>query len=180
MNKQSNPPLFLCVEEAEEIRANLKEAAARGRDPHLDAMQCGVLVEMLDRLSSAPPAPQPTVDEVMALAHEAAANFGDRLYRGDPFLELREAVTRLAASAADQWRTIESAPKDGTAVLIYHPEGGVCEAFCSGNGYAWQCMDGTNTVTAKSGLQIPRMTAFVSDPTHWMPLPPAPKPTTGD
>lgn len=33
----------------EEIRANLKEAVARGRDPHLSAEQCAALVRLLDK-----------------------------------------------------------------------------------------------------------------------------------
>lgn len=32
----------------EDTRANLKEAIARGRDPHLDAKQCAALVGLID------------------------------------------------------------------------------------------------------------------------------------
>lgn len=86
---------------------------------------------------------------------------------------------RLDAIASQQgWQTIETAPKDGAAVLIYHPQGGVCEGFCPGDGYGWHCMDGVNTyVGAKSGVSLPRMTTFTTTPTHWRPLPPAPQPT---
>ncbi|OZI23721.1 hypothetical protein CAL26_09830 [Bordetella genomosp. 9] len=73
------------------------------------------------------------------------------------------------------WRDIASAPKDGTEIIVFHPEGGVCAAFCPGEGFAWHCMDGMNKVIGqKSGNSIPRMTSFVQPPTHWQPLPPPP------
>lgn len=73
------------------------------------------------------------------------------------------------------WLDIASAPKDGTEILVFHPEGGVCAAFCPGEGFAWHCMDGMNTVIGKKSRQsIPAMTSFTEPPTHWMPLPPAP------
>lgn len=73
------------------------------------------------------------------------------------------------------WLPIESAPKDGTEIIIFHPQAGVCAAFCPGDGFAWHCMDGMNTaIGKKSGQSIPVMTSFVDAPTHWMPLPAAP------
>lgn len=74
-----------------------------------------------------------------------------------------------------QWKPIESAPKDGTEIIAFHPEAGVCAAFCPGEGFAWHCMDGMNTVVGrKSGQSIPVMTSFLKPPTHWMALPAAP------
>lgn len=73
------------------------------------------------------------------------------------------------------WLPIESAPKDGTEIIVFHPKAGVCAAFCPGDGFAWHCMDGMNTAIGKnSGQSIPVMTSFVDAPTHWMPLPAAP------
>lgn len=73
------------------------------------------------------------------------------------------------------WMPIETAPKDGTEIIAFHPEAGVCAAFCPKEGFAWHCMDGCNTtVGSKSGVSIPRMTSFTRPPTHWPPLPPAP------
>lgn len=85
----------------------------------------------------------------------------------------------MTAQPAEQhlmcWQDIATAPKDGTEIVVYHPEAGVCAAFCPKEGFAWHCMDGSNTtVGSKSGVSIPRMTSFVKPPTHWMPLPPAP------
>lgn len=78
-----------------------------------------------------------------------------------------------------QWKPIDSAPKDGTEIIVFHPEAGVCAAFCPGDGFAWHCMDGMNTVVgSKSGKSIPAMTSFLKPPTHWMPLPAAPGSTS--
>ncbi|MCG7324319.1 hypothetical protein [Achromobacter sp. ACRQX] len=74
-----------------------------------------------------------------------------------------------------QWKPIASAPKDGTEIIVFHPEAGVCAAFCPADGFAWHVMDGMNTVVgSKSGKSIPVMTSFLKPPTHWMPLPSAP------
>lgn len=79
-----------------------------------------------------------------------------------------------------EWQPIATAPKDGTEIVVFHREAGVCAAYCPGEGYAWHTMDGSNTVPVKdahgndTGLTRPRLTSFVEDPTHWMPLPPPP------
>lgn len=77
-----------------------------------------------------------------------------------------------AASINTGWQPIETAPMDGTEIIVFHKEGGVCAAFCPGDGFSWHCMDGRNTAKGeKSGASIPVMTSFVKPPTHWMPLP---------
>ena len=90
---------------------------------------------------------------------------------------LFESATQQPAQAAvpEGWQPIESAPKNGNEIIVFHPIAGVCAAFCPGDGFAWHCMDGQNTVIgAKSKTSIPRMTSFIKPPTHWMPLPAAP------
>lgn len=73
------------------------------------------------------------------------------------------------------WQPIETAPKDGTEIIVFHPIAAVCAAFCPAPGFAWHCMDGQNTVIgAVSGVSIPRMTSFIEPPTHWQPLPEPP------
>ena len=80
-----------------------------------------------------------------------------------------------ASEGRDAWQPIETAPKDGTEIIVSHPVAGVCAAFCPGAGFAWHCMDGQNTVIgSKSKTSIPSMTSFIKPPTHWMPLPAAP------
>ena len=65
-----------------------------------------------------------------------------------------------------EWRDIESAPKDWTDVLVFSPEhegfncGGVFSAFYDTDEACW--------FTHAPGHNI-RL-----NPTHWMPLPPAP------
>lgn len=79
-----------------------------------------------------------------------------------------------------EWRSIETAPRDGTRVLLYGPEG-VTEGAWNIHGYKddlahlrrWNpiwlsehgcgCCGGDNYVA-----------------THWMPLPPPPSPVTAD
>lgn len=66
-----------------------------------------------------------------------------------------------------EWRDIESAPKDWTDVLVFSPEhegfncGGVFSAFYDTDEACW--------FTHAPGHNI-RL-----NPTHWMPLPPAPE-----
>lgn len=91
-------------------------------------------------------------------------------------VEQAEAYADARVREAQQWQPIETAPKDGTEVIVYHPEAGVCAAFCPTEGFAWHCMDGQNTVIGrKSGRSIPSMTSFINPPTHWMPLPAPPQ-----
>lgn len=57
------------------------------------------------------------------------------------------------------WQPIETAPKDGSDILVYHPER--CEQFVC---YYRECY----WMFSPDG-------ALATDPTHWMPLPEPPK-----
>lgn len=82
----------------------------------------------------------------------------------------------IALMRGQSWQPIETAPKDGSPILIFHPEGGVCEGFCPGEGFGWHVMDGTNTyIGQKSGKSLPSLTTYMTPPTHWQPLPSPPK-----
>ena len=59
-----------------------------------------------------------------------------------------------------EWQPIETAPKDGRDILIFHPRMG--EMFVA----YWS--DGSNR------FMFSTMTALDGGETHWMPLPPAP------
>lgn len=85
------------------------------------------------------------------------------------------------ANRAPQWQPIETAPKDGTAVLVMQNNWPGCK-----NGVAEEC-NGHNTYVAAwwaderggAGAWICYMDAFRDpecpiQPTHWQPMPPPP------
>ena len=88
-------------------------------------------------------------------------------YYGDPESERvfiydnKDAAEYIRADLVPQWQPIETAPKDGTDILVYHPEHR--EQFvCYFLGGLWHySLD----------------TALGSNPTHWQPLP-TPPPAT--
>lgn len=63
---------------------------------------------------------------------------------------LRQAATALRLSAGGGWRTMDSAPKDGTEVLVYAPPyAGLGDIICKAawhNDAGW-CVDELRTVT---------------------------------
>lgn len=56
------------------------------------------------------------------------------------------------------WQPIDTAPKDGTLVLVYYREGGMAVRRFRKSG---RCVDVLNNNAGQ--------------PTHWMPLPPPPQ-----
>jgi hypothetical protein len=63
------------------------------------------------------------------------------------------------------WQPIETAPKDGTEMLLYSPVDGVKSSHFEGGvwqGFPWRSPISRDFQAAK--------------PTHWMPLPEPPKP----
>jgi hypothetical protein len=67
------------------------------------------------------------------------------------------------------WQPIETAPKDGTNVLVLWRYGGCSVLFCRHDGF-WDDGDFNSSIPE-------------SDLTHWMPLPPPPTnstPTKGE
>lgn len=81
---------------------------------------------------------------------------------------LAEKWNRRAAlsqpSTEQGWRTIESAPKDGTSVLLFTAEG-VIEGYFQ-HRYWEQCVCEATYDMASARISC--------TPTHWMPLPPPP------
>jgi hypothetical protein len=63
----------------------------------------------------------------------------------------------------DKWQPIETAPKDGTFVLLYCPSslGSYMDVYSFTECGGWQC----------SNFEY----SPYPDPTHWMPLPDAPE-----
>ena len=73
--------------------------------------------------------------------------------------DMRALITRLrAAEARTAWQPIETAPRDGTLVLAWHPWWMGPDAVRCGRSGVWTA-DGHP----------------VCEPTHWMPLPAAPE-----
>ena len=65
-------------------------------------------------------------------------------------------------SEKNEWKPIESAPKDGSRVLIWHPD------YCAPITAQWYGSEGWKLDSDIS--------PFWMQPTHWMPLPPLPAP----
>lgn len=98
----------------------------------------------------------------------------DAYYQNGEQHEYAETIRAALQGAAmsqkvDEWQPIETAPKDGTDILIYCKD--THEMFVAF--YATQIETGQQDwiiARAKDG------TCFVlKSPTHWMPLPPQPK-----
>lgn len=117
-----------------------------------------IVNEVIERLHNLA---QPAVPEEFEKALDALADGIAETIRtkGDfsQYESSRAELTRLyalAAAPAVTWRPIETAPKDGTELLIFDPVDGPARAHWSThNWYA-----GT----------------YVAAPTHWMPLPAPP------
>lgn len=84
---------------------------------------------------------------------------------------IREAADALAER---EWQTIETAPKDGTPVLLWVPEfnAPIQGEWCSSDdGFVdashWVDVWNNDAIETKDGPV---------NPTHWQPRPPAPKP----
>lgn len=79
------------------------------------------------------------------------------------------------------WKLIESAPKDGTPILLYHKNiGVVCGWWTENKSYPWAFVDGTERYEPEEcGDGIPDLISYNAfhiqfGPTHWMPLPQPP------
>jgi len=61
------------------------------------------------------------------------------------------------------WQPIETAPKDGTLIIVYRPSGKSKNIPKVGTDYFGEIYDGATKVWMKSSSG--------TEPTHWMPLP---------
>lgn len=85
-----------------------------------------------------------------------------------------QAETALAAERVrgDGWRTIDSAPKDGTPVFVARDMGQIW-GWVRGTAY-WTDARGISGWIAR-GISDPPGELGLGEPTHWQPLPPPPK-----
>lgn len=85
---------------------------------------------------------------------------------------MRDEIGRLTSSTHAGWRTMDSAPKDGTLVDLWYPRGIGREANCF-----WHKALSIWGRDVWTGAHHPQETNFISrnvDPTHWLPLPAPP------
>ena len=82
------------------------------------------------------------------------------------------------------WQPIETAPKDGTSVLLWASwlDDPVIARYSYQSGYAESCWEGTFDGAAALESQGDTWTDEheVINPTHWMPLPDPPKESEDD
>lgn len=104
-------------------------------------------------------------EEMVRVAAEAiAAEMQINFERNKDALE-RYAKTALTAALAAMWQPIETAPKDGTDILVFRPRFDGNYIPQVGQDW-WMRASYTGDCWAKSRADC--------QPTHWMPLPPAP------
>lgn len=66
----------------------------------------------------------------------------------------------------NDWQPIETAPKNGTHVLLYHKGGSIASGRWGKPFHMW--LSSYRPSDTECDLETPQ-------PTHWMPLPPPPK-----
>jgi len=81
---------------------------------------------------------------------------------------------RDALVAAQQWQPIETAPKDGTEILLYRPLAGKTHDPIIGIYRGVPRDNGCWEETIPPGMSGENYTSGFCKPTHWMPLPTAP------
>lgn len=134
-----------------------------------------------------------TTDSIISLfrsLEEGGSSRSQPVVDGDPI----PAITEAAPSA--EWRPIETAPSDGTILLLYCPQGvdrlyaspASAEHYClgfKGDGGSMYPTEGWWSVESRSEIYgygseltgpMSETECLSVEPTHWMPLPPPPNP----
>ena len=105
---------------------------------------------------------QQQMDEIKRLARELQEARGSYIQAGSPLYvidsQLAEMLKRLAF-AAGEWQPIDTAPKDGTGILLF------CSADLIVHAGHWHSRLGAWYVSGQGPMPS----------THWMPLPEPPK-----
>lgn len=90
---------------------------------------------------------------------------------GELAVEIAEAVSRHFAGLAEEWRPIETAPKDGSHIILWRRD-------IQAVGYYGAGCDDWVVVSLPACL-FRHLGSRDTTPTHWMPLPASPKEVAG-
>ena len=114
-------------------------------------------------------------DALRALVEVSVAYHGIPLVAPITEVYTRAVDDRLAAMSVSPWQPIETAPRDGTKILVFHPDMGVEIT-------EWYEITQTNYVEFEGGLYRKERAIFYAGwnnnghhATHWQPLPEPPK-----
>jgi hypothetical protein len=94
---------------------------------------------------------------------------------------LQECAAELRAELAKGgWQTMESAPRDGTTIMMWHGRSGlrdrcVVGAFDAKAEHPWRFLDNPFRLTGLKHDGEGMCNAFLTEPTHWRPLPEPPR-----
>jgi hypothetical protein len=124
------------------------------------------------------------IDRVRTSLEYSASNVHGLPLRDDAMVRvpcrlLREAAALLALLLKDEWRTIESAPRNGTHVILAFGSDGVMEGWwedADPGAYPWKFVDrGCFTKSPfTAGEYLNGAREVRGGPTHWQPLPAPP------
>lgn len=89
----------------------------------------------------------------------------------DPDYGLNDPAPVCQTEEPSPWRDIETAPKDGTWIVLLFPDLGVWPAFWSTQVFS----DGFWSVSDNKGDDLP-LRGWSKEPTAWHPLPAPPEP----
>lgn len=117
------------------------------------------------------------IDNIMALAHRwALATYNKALdKRFEDFDEIQKALRAAIEQALTpggpvRWQPIDTAPRDGTNILLRFGRDGVSQGkYIPGIPYPWQFIDTNNGIS----WLINHAVDAPGGPSHWMPLPDA-------
>ena len=101
--------------------------------------------------------------------HDRASRFTPHLWAADQKMiaDARRALMNACRSEGGGWRDISTAPRDGTDILAWQPDGGFAVLCWSdfGSGH-WNCQ----------GADGYEWETYVTRPTHWQPIQAVPVP----
>lgn len=126
-----------------------------------------------------PVEPTEAMVQAGARALTDAASPGSRFYpvghARTAYAAMLSAAPAPPASEPEGWRDIESAPKDGTRVLLWSStSGGVWWGYWAVHGANWQPTDTGEDGWTSGAVNYSAELVVYIDPTHWRPLPAPP------